>query len=290
MFSSLNVGRSFKVAVAALAILATTWFPAAGQRGGGGGGRQLSPQQIELNSELKQGLEAYKIGHIDEAILHFRKASVLDPENPTAKVYLGTALAQKIAPGVETPENLMIAQQAIDLFQEVLEKAPFDVKSMKQIAGIEFSITKLDDAKAWQKKVLAVDAKDAEAAYVVGVIDGMEAHQNALAALQQAGIKDDGEGNAKAPAKAMEAIKAQNGALVEEALQYLSQAVQNRANYADAMANLGLVYRRKADLDWGDEAARKDDVAKAMEWRAKAISARKTILEKQSAGPDSAKP
>jgi hypothetical protein len=56
------------------------------------------------------------------------------------------------------------------------------------------------------------------------------------------------------------------------------------------MANLGLVYRRKADLDWGDEAARKDDVAKAMEWRAKAISARKAILEKPSAGPDSAKP
>jgi hypothetical protein len=42
---------------------------------------------------------------------------------------------------VDTPENLKIAQQAIDLFQEVLEKAPFDVKSMKQIAGIEFSIT-----------------------------------------------------------------------------------------------------------------------------------------------------
>jgi tetratricopeptide (TPR) repeat protein len=162
MFSSQNVGRAFKVAVAGLAILATTWFPAAGQRGGGGGGRQLSPQQIELRDELKQGLEAYKIGHIDEAIFHFRKAAVLDPENPTAKVYLGTALAQKVTPGVDTPENLKTAQQAIDLFQEVLEKVPFDVKSMKQIAGIEFSIKKLDDAKAWQKKVLAVDAEDAE--------------------------------------------------------------------------------------------------------------------------------
>jgi tetratricopeptide (TPR) repeat protein len=290
MFSSQNVGRTFKVAVAGLAILAAACIPAAGQRGGGGGGRQLSPQQIELREELKQCLEAYKIGHLDEAILHFRKATLLDPDNPTAKVYLGTALAQKVAPGVDTPENLKIAQQAIDLFQEVLEKAPFDVKSMKQIAGIEFSIRKLDDAKAWQKKVLAADSKDAEAAYVVGVIDGMEAHQNAFAALQQAGVKDDGEGNAKAPAKAMETIKAQNGALVEEALKYLSQAVENRPNYTDAMANMGLVYRRKADLDWGDEAARKDDVAKAMEWRAKAISARKALLEKPGAGPDSAKP
>ena len=115
----------------------------------------------------------------------------------------------------------------------------------------------------------------------------MEAHQNALAVLQRTGIQDDGEGNAKAPAKApakaMEVIKAQNGALVEEALQYLKQAVENRPNNVDAMANLGLVYRRKADLDWGDEAARKDDVAKA-------INASNAILEKQSAEPDSAKP
>ena len=244
----------------------------------------------DLSTELNLGVEAYKNGHLDEAIQHFRNVVHVAPNVILAKIYLGTALAQKVAPGVDTPENMKIAQQAINIFQKVLDQSPHDVKSMKQIAGIEFSIKKLDDAKVWQKKVLAEDPKDAEAAYVVGVIDGMKAHQNALAALQQAGLKDDGEGNAKAPAKAMEAIKAQNSALVEEALQYLNQAVENRPNYADAMANLGLVYRRMADLDWGDEAARKDDVAKAMEWRAKAINARKAILEKQSAGPDSAKP
>ncbi len=96
---------------------------------------------------------------------------------------------------------------------------------MKQIAGIYFSIKKLDDAKEWQKKVLAVDPKDPEAAYTVGVIDWTQAHENALKALVPAGINDDGEGNAKAPKKVMDEIKQENGPLVEEALQYLNQAV-----------------------------------------------------------------
>ncbi len=180
-----------------------------------------------------------------------------------AKSYLATALAQNVVPGLDTPENLKTAQQAINIFQEVLAKNPTDVNSLKQIAGIYFSIKKLDDAKDWQKKVLAVDPKDPEAAYTVGVIDWTEAHENVLKALQPAGLNDDGEGNVKAPKKIMEPIKEQNAPLVEEGLQYLNQAVANRANYDDAMAYLNLIYRRKADVDYGDAAAVKADMAKA---------------------------
>ena len=281
--------RAMKIAVAGLLILACVSFSAEGQTPGCGA-MPSHFKKLIARDELNKGVKAFKSTHYDEALCHFQNATELDSKLLIAKQYLGVAVAQKVVPDLDTPENLKIAQQALDIFQEVLAQDPHDVNSMKQIAGIDFSIKRLEEAKAWQKKVLAVDAKDAEAAYVVGVIDGMEAHQNALAVLQRAGIKDDGEGNAKAPAKTMEAIKAQNGALVEEALQSLSQAVENRPNYADAMANLGLVYRRKADLDYGNEQARLDDVAKAMEWRAKAISARKALMEKPGAGSDSAKP
>ena len=58
--------------------------------------------------------------------------------------------------------------------------------------------------------------------------------------------------------------------------------MENHPNYA-TMANLGLVYLRNADQEWGDEVAHKDVVAKAK-------NAGKAILEKQSAEPDSAKP
>ena len=241
--------------------------------------------RLAARDQLNKGVEAYKGAHYEEAIGHFQKATQLDPTLPMAKSYLATALAQNVVPGLDTPDNLKTAQQAIDIFQEVLSKDPHDINSMKQIAGIDFSIKKLDDAKDWQKKVLAEDPKDPEAAYTVGVIDWMQAHQNTLTALLPAGVNDDGEGNVKAPKNVMEPLKAKNGPLVDEALQYLNQAVENRPNYDDAMAYLNLIYRRKADVDWGNEAARKDDVAKAEEWRTKAMGTRKANEEKKNAGP-----
>ncbi|HEV2215430.1 MAG TPA: hypothetical protein VGR64_09085, partial [Terracidiphilus sp.] len=167
------------------------------------------------------------------------------------------------------------------IFEDVLAKEPNDINSLKQIAGIYFSVKKLDDAKAWQKKVLAADPKDPEAAYTIGVIDWTEAHENVLKALQGAGMNDDGEGNSKAPKKVMAQIKDENSALVDEALQYLNQALANRPNYDDAMAYMNLVYRRKADLDFGDAAAVKADLAQAEDWRTKAMGTRKENEEKK---------
>jgi tetratricopeptide (TPR) repeat protein len=241
--------------------------------------------RLAARDQLNKGVDAYKSGKYEEAIGHFQKATELDPTLPMAKTYLATALSQNIVPGLDTAENLKTANQAISIFQEVLAKDPSDVNSMKQIAGIYFNIKKMDDAKIWQKKVLAVDPKDPEAAYTVGVIDWTQAHQNVLKALVPAGVNDDGEGNAKAPKKVMEQIKEENSALVEEALQYLNQALANRANYDDAMAYMNLAYRRKADLDYGDEAARKEDVAQAKEWSSKAMGTRKANEEKKDKGP-----
>jgi tetratricopeptide (TPR) repeat protein len=241
--------------------------------------------KLRARDQLNKGVDAYKSQRYEEAIGHFQKATKLDPKLPMAKSYLATALAQDVVPGLDTPDNLKTAQQAISIFQEVLDKDPSDVNSLKQIAGIYFSIKRFDDAKAWQKKVLAVDPKDAEAAYTVGVIDWTIAHQNTLKALATANMNDDGEGNPKAPKQVMEPLKAQNGPLVEEALQYLNQAVANRPNYDDAMVYLNLIYRCKADLDFGDEAARKADVATAADWTQKAMGTRKANEEKKNAGP-----
>ena len=241
--------------------------------------------RLAARDQLNKGVEAYKSTRYEEAIGHFQKATQLDPGLPMAKSYLATALAQNVVPGSDTPDNLKTAQQAIDIFQQVLAEKPHDVNSMKQIAGIYFSIKKLDEAKIWQKQVLAEDSKDPEAAYTVGVIDWTEAHENTLKALVPAGINDDGEGNVKAPKNVMSPLKAENGPLVEEGLQYLNQAVANRANYDDAMAYLNLIYRRKADVDYGDAAAVKSDIAAAEDWRTRAMGTRKANEEKKNKGP-----
>jgi len=83
----------------------------------------------------------------------------------------------------------------------------------------------------------------------------------------------------------MDQIKEKNGAIVDEGLQYLTQAVQNKDNYDEAMAYLNLIYRRKADVDFGNASAVKDDIAKAEDWRTKAMGVRKANEEKKNQGP-----
>jgi tetratricopeptide (TPR) repeat protein len=241
--------------------------------------------QLEARDQLNKGVDAYKSARYEEAIDHFQKATQLDPTLPMAKTYLATALAQNVVPGLTTPENLKTANQSIEIFQEVLQKDPNDVNSMKQIAGIYFSLKNLDKAEEWQKKVLAADPKDPEAAYTVGVIDWTKAHENKLKLLQEAGLNDDGKGNVKAPKKVMEEVAKQNGPLVDEGLQYLNQAVANRPNYDDAMQYLNLIYRNKADVDYGNTAAVNQDMAQAQDWTTKAMSTRKENEQKKNAGP-----
>jgi tetratricopeptide (TPR) repeat protein len=241
--------------------------------------------KLAARDQLNKGVDSYKSARYEEAIGHFQKATQLDPSLPMAKTYLATALAQNVVPGLDTPENLQTAQQAISIFQEVLAKDPTDVNSLKQVAGIYFSIKKLDDAKVWQKKVLAQDPKDPEAAYTVGVIDWTQAHLNTLRELVPAGVTDDGEGNVKAPKKVMEVLKQENAPLVEDGLQYLNQAMANRANYDEAMSYMNLVYRRKADVDYGDTDAVKADVAAAKDWASKAMGTRKENEAKKNKGP-----
>jgi hypothetical protein len=98
-------------------------------------------------------------------------------------------------------------------------------------------------------------------------------------------VNDDGEGNVKAPKAVMQQIQMENAALVEEGLQYLNQAVQNRPNYDDAMAYLNLIYRRKADVDYGNAEEVAKDVAAAKEWSSKAMGTRKENEAKKDKGP-----
>jgi tetratricopeptide (TPR) repeat protein len=240
--------------------------------------------RLKARDQLNKGVDAYKSAHYEEAIDHFQMATQLDPTLPMAKTYLATALAQNVVPGDTSAGNLKNADQAIALFQEVLDKDPTDVNSAKQIAAIYFNVNNLDKAKEWQKKVLGIDPKDAEAAYTIGVIDWTLAHKNALTILGPAGQTDDGEGNVKAGKKVLAQIAEKNADLVNEALQYLNQAVADRANYDDAMVYLNLVYRRKADVDYADTSAVKADVDAAKDWTNKAMGARQANEAKQNQG------
>lgn len=232
--------------------------------------------RLKARDQLNKGIAAFKNARYEEAVNHFQNSIALDPNYPQAKLYLATAYSYQVVPNLDSPENLAMAQKAIEGFQAVLAKDPSDLTALKQIASIYRNTKKLDLAKEYEKKVIAIDPKDAEAYYTIGVIDWTTEHyKNTVPILAADGQTDDGQGNAKKSKGACEKLKAANTDLVNEAFQNLNKAIELNPNYDDAMAYLQLTYRSKANLECGDDAARKADLAKADEWVQKGMGARK---------------
>jgi tetratricopeptide (TPR) repeat protein len=243
--------------------------------------------KLKARDQLNKGVQAYKNARYEEAINHFQTAVNLDPSLTMTHMYLATAYAQQVVPNSDTPANKTLADHAIAAYKDALQNDPNNVNAIKGIASIYFSMNRADDAKAWQQKVLAVDSKDPEAYYTIGVIDWNKARRNSLQVLADNGLTDKPDGNPGLPKKACEQLSQQNGPLVDEALDVLHKAIDIRPNYEEAMAYINLVYRRKAEIECGNADARKADLQQAQDWTEKAIGARKANVLKanQSAKP-----
>src|SRR3974377_314212 len=80
--------------------------------------------KLMARDQLNKGVQAYRGAHYEEAIEHFKNAVALDDDLKVAKLYLATAYTSQYVPDVDTPENLRMAQQAIDEYQQVLQSDP----------------------------------------------------------------------------------------------------------------------------------------------------------------------
>lgn len=242
--------------------------------------------QLKSRDQLNKGVQAFKNQKYEEAVDHFQTAINLDPKSEDAKLYLATAYANQVVPNLDSPDNLALAQKALDAFQVVLAKDPNDLTALKQIASISRNIKKMDQAKEYERKVIAVDPNDSEAYYTIGVVDWMQAYKSAVAILAADGLTDDGNGNVKKSKGACQKIVDANTTPVTEGLDVLQKAVSINPNYEEAMTYLNLMNRRKADLECGNDAARKADLAAADNWTQKSMGARKAneLKKEQKAG------
>lgn len=238
---------------------------------------------LKSRDQLTKGVAAFKSAQYEQATDFFQRAVELDPKNETAKLYLATTYASQVVPNLTTPDNLAMAQKAIDGFNEVLQQNPNDVTALKQIASIDRNIQKFDAAKEYELKVIAspnaTDTDKAEADYIVGFVDWTLAYKNALTVLAGEGLPTVNglTGDPKKSKNACAKIQDQNTALVNEGMDYLNRAIQINPNYDDAMQYLQLDYRLKAEQECGKDAdaARKQDLATADDWSQKAMGARK---------------
>ncbi|MGE5323330.1 MAG: tetratricopeptide repeat protein [Actinomycetota bacterium] len=236
--------------------------------------------KLKARDQLNKGVQAYKNANYEQAIEHFKTAVYLDSDLKVAKLYLATAYAQQYVPGVDSPDNLRNAQQAIDQYKNVLENDPKSVNSLKGIAFLYMQMKDFDKSREYYKKAIQLDPSDPELYYSVGVIDWTQAYKDAAELKSKNGMRVDDELKGKGSQKWCDELKEKDGPVVDEGMQMLETAIQKRQDYDDAMAYMNLLFRRKAnDMNCDDAQARADLIKTANDWSDKAMAARKKKAE-----------
>ena len=238
--------------------------------------------KLRARDQLNKGVQAYKNANYDQAIDHFRNAVGLDDDLKVAKLYLATAYAQQYVPGVDTPENRRMAQQAIDEYTAVLDKDPSSVNSLKGIAYLYMNMKDWDKSREYYKKAIGIDPNDPELYYSLGVISWTQAYKDAAELKAKSNLKVDDPFKGKGDQKSCDELRSKDGAVVDEGIQMLRTAVEKRQDYDDAMVYLNLLYRRKAnDFSCDDPAAMASLVRTANDWSDRAMAARKKKAEEK---------
>jgi tetratricopeptide (TPR) repeat protein len=237
-----------------------------------------SCNKLRARDHLNKGVQAYKNAKYEEAIDHFQQSIALDPSLLNARLYLATAYAQQYIPGADTPDNNKMAEEAINQYKEVLNRDPKNVNSIKGIAYLYLQMKKFEDAKQYYRKAVEVDPNDPEPYYSVAVIDWTQSYQPRMEERAKLGLKPEEWLKDK---KVCESLKEKNWSIIQDGIDNLNKALELRPDYDDAMAYLNLLYRERADLQCGDQAAHAADLKTADEWVDKTMATKKAKAEKQ---------
>jgi len=210
-------------------------------------------QKLRARDQLNKGVAAFRNAQFQAAIMHFKTAVGLDPTLLNAKLYLATAYFNQYIPSGESPENLKIAAQAIDAYEDVLKADPNNANAIASIAQIYYYEKNFDKAKEYQRRLLQVDPNNPVPYYWIGVLDWAMCFPRSQQMRKDLKIefpKDpkDPSSLPAFPAKARAELEEKNGPLVKEGVEVLEKAIQLKPNDFETMAYLNLMYRQKADL------------------------------------------
>lgn len=269
--------RNKTVLLAAVAALSLSLFSAGCRR-------------LEARDNLNKGVQAFKGAKYAEAVEFFKTAIELDPEYPTARLYLATAYMSQYIPGAESPENLAYAKNALDSFQLVLETDPANAQAIESIASLYFlrqqgaakmedKLALLADAEKWYKRLTEVEPTRKEAWYSLGVIAWARWYPVWMEARSKAGMRPEAPGPLK-DKKTREELSAKYLGMINEGIKHLEKALELDNEYDDAMAYMNLLIRERADLA-ESQAVHDADIDTANNWIQKALDTRKLKAERQ---------
>lgn len=105
--------------------------------------------KVRAKNELNEAAKAYKEGHFEEAEQRAKRALALDPSNKTAPIFIARIVHQQYKPGVDSPENLQRARDAIESYKQILQNNPNDDEAYKAVSVLYSAIKDDTSFREW---------------------------------------------------------------------------------------------------------------------------------------------
>jgi tetratricopeptide (TPR) repeat protein len=105
--------------------------------------------RIRAKNELNEAARAYRESNFEEAEQRSRKALELDPSNKTAPLFIARTIHAQYRPGVNNPQNLAKANEAIEAYKKILENDPRNEEAYKAIAFLYERMKADDQLRQW---------------------------------------------------------------------------------------------------------------------------------------------
>jgi len=215
-------------------------------------------EQRQARQALNEGVQNFKNGQYDEAIVAFQRAKLFDPKMINARLYLATAYASQYIPGAPSEQNTRLGRQAIDEFKDVLTIDAQNISAIDgvgsilfQMAGTPYDAEKFQESKSYHQKHIELKPSDPEPHYWVGVIDWTLSfranHELRARYNEHASSRKQVRDTDPLPTELRQEYLREFGATIDEGIESLKHAIELKPDYDDAMAYLNLLYRRKAD-------------------------------------------
>jgi TonB family protein len=234
----------------------------------------------DSQSWLNRGVQAFKSAQYAEAVTAFQRAVEQQPSNPTAHLYLGTALMQQFIPGAVSPQNIEMARRAESEFRQVLSIEPGNRVALASLASLHLNQRHWDDARAAYQQLLLTDPGNKEAHYSLGFIAWSRWYPAYAAARQQLGMRPEAPGPIQDVATRV-SLRSQWWQVLDDCIWNLTRALEIDPKYDDAMAYMNLLIRERADLR-DTVAEYQQDIAAADQWVEKVLATKREKAERAS--------
>ena len=240
----------------------------------------LGCTKIRARMEIKAANEAYQKEDYSAALPHYKLAREIDPSFPDLDRMVGYSEIGLYVPDDKSPKNEKHADaaivelnnylkkrpddriardalinmylnanrtsQAIDYFRNYLQNHPADLEAVKAIATLYAKQGDFNESLNWYHKITLIDAKNPEAFYIYGVVCYEKVAKNP-------------------PADPVQKLD-----IINQGKAALERAIEMKADYAEAMAYLNLLWRQQALME-ADPLKAQADIAQADAIRNKAL-------------------